>query len=170
MTSKHSSTPFGLPGKLMMSVWFRTPTTCREVIANGVFSNVRMRMASAIPGMVRWMTSLVASGVTSRGPRPVPPVVAITSTFSVSQRCVRHWTIAALSSGRICVRITSNASSRNLAASSGPLVLPRSVMCAIAQGDDSCCVPCHRYPSCSLTSKSITQEGRSFGVAANVRK
>lgn len=39
------------------------------------------------PGASRSMTALVASGVTSRGEKPVPPVVRITSMVLVRVHC-----------------------------------------------------------------------------------
>ncbi len=41
-------------------------------------------MASAIPGASRWRTSRVASGVTSRGANPVPPVVSTSDALAAS--------------------------------------------------------------------------------------
>ena len=64
----------------------RTPATPRESSACGVFAIESARIASAIPGARRSRTVIVASGVTSRGPRPVPPVVktSLASTASSS--------------------------------------------------------------------------------------
>ena len=42
------------------------------------------RMCSAIPGAMRSQAASVASGVTSRGPNPVPPVVSTTSAWATS--------------------------------------------------------------------------------------
>ena len=47
-----------------------------------------MRSASAIPGASRARTLFVASGVTSRGLSPVPPVVRMRSAWSRSAHCV----------------------------------------------------------------------------------
>ena len=49
MTSKHSRTPFGEPGRLIIKVLLRIPQTPRESIANGVFFIVSKRIASANP-------------------------------------------------------------------------------------------------------------------------
>lgn len=43
-------------------------------------------MASGIPGTARSMTSSVASGVQSRGEKPVPPVVRMRLVFSLSHK------------------------------------------------------------------------------------
>ena len=50
MTSRHSATPLGLPGRVTISVRPRIPATDRLIMAIGVFSRVRARMVSARPG------------------------------------------------------------------------------------------------------------------------
>ena len=77
-TSKPSRQPPGEPGRLTTSVEPTTPATPRERRPCGVFAIESARTASAIPGATRSSTSVVASGVTSRGPKPVPPVVRTT--------------------------------------------------------------------------------------------
>jgi hypothetical protein len=47
------------------------------------------RIVSAIPGTRRSMTCAVASGVTSRGPKPVPPVVRIRLIAPLSAHSAR---------------------------------------------------------------------------------
>lgn len=84
MTSKHSSTPFGEPGRLIISVVPRMPQTPRESIANGCNVAVSRRIVSDNPGASRSITASVASGVLSRGPKPVPPVVIRRLIFSLS--------------------------------------------------------------------------------------
>ena len=54
----------------------RSPATPRERSACGVRASASARIASAIPGASRSSTVRVASGVTSRGANPVPPVVS----------------------------------------------------------------------------------------------
>ena len=83
-----SRTAFGEPGRLTISVPDRIPQTPREIMAIGVFLKVSMRIASARPGASRSITRRVASGVLSRGAKPVPPVVMIrfTSGRSASLR------------------------------------------------------------------------------------
>ena len=78
-TSKPSRQPPGEPGRFTTSAWPRTPASPRESRACGVFASESARSASAIPGATRSSTSAVASGVTSRGPSPVPPVVSTTA-------------------------------------------------------------------------------------------
>ena len=51
------------------------PARPRESGASGVSARPRARRCSAMPGASRSRTSSVASGVTSRAARPVPPVV-----------------------------------------------------------------------------------------------
>ena len=60
----------------MISVRPRMPATPRESIQWRVWGREASRIASAIPGTSRSITSPVASGVTSRGATPVPPVVS----------------------------------------------------------------------------------------------
>ena len=52
-----------------------TPARARESAARGSASDVAARIASGMPGIWRASTREVASGVTSRGAHPVPPVV-----------------------------------------------------------------------------------------------
>jgi hypothetical protein len=58
-----------------------------------------MRSASAIPGASLSRMARVASGVTSRAVRPVPPVVRITSTRFPSDHSARREAMRAVSSG-----------------------------------------------------------------------
>ena len=51
----------------------------RDSAAIGVLAAPALLIASAIPGTSKSITVAVACGVTSRGPRPVPPVVTTTS-------------------------------------------------------------------------------------------
>lgn len=83
-TSRHSLTALGLPGRFMINVLPRIPATARESIARSVTSRLRSRIASVIPGASRSHTSSVASGVTSLGANPVPPLVKTMSTFNLS--------------------------------------------------------------------------------------
>ena len=62
----------------------RAPATARESAAIGVCASPVARISSARPGASRSITARVASGVTSRGPKPVPPVVT-TSPFAAGQ-------------------------------------------------------------------------------------
>ena len=69
-----------------MSVCFLMPETALESIALGVISRLFILMASAIPGASLSITAFVASGVTSLGAKPVPPVVKTISALTSSQR------------------------------------------------------------------------------------
>ena len=80
MTAKLSRTAFGEPGRLTINVPERMPQTPREIMAIGVCLSVSLRMASARPGASRSITASVASGVLSRGAKPVPPVVTMRLT------------------------------------------------------------------------------------------
>jgi hypothetical protein len=73
MYSKDSRTDFGLPGKLMINDLPRIPLTPLDNIPLGVIIRLFIRNASEMPGVCRSITSIVASGVTSRGENPVPP-------------------------------------------------------------------------------------------------
>jgi hypothetical protein len=55
----------------------------------GVWRRPSARIASAKPGASRSITARVASGVTSSGVRPVPPVVKIRSNSSSTKWCRR---------------------------------------------------------------------------------
>ena len=73
---RHSLTPLTLPGKLIISVDCRIPATARERAARGVLlkpSNAHQFRRFPEHGLS--ITASVASGVTSRGESPVPPVV-----------------------------------------------------------------------------------------------
>ncbi len=81
-TANPSRQPPGEPGRLTTSVPPRRPATPRESSACGVRAIASVRMASARPGASRSMNASVASGVTSRGAKPVPPVVSTSNTPS----------------------------------------------------------------------------------------
>jgi len=74
----------GLPGGFMLSLSFSAPTIPRESAARGVFFIPSARISSARPGISLSTTARVASGVTSRGPSPVPPEVKTASQSSPS--------------------------------------------------------------------------------------
>jgi len=63
-----------------------TPAAPRERRPCGVFAIESARSACAMPGASRSTTSRVASGVTSRGARPVPPVVRTRRAEAASSR------------------------------------------------------------------------------------
>src|SRR5439155_1535875 len=73
--SRHSRTPFGEPGRFTINERPRTTATALESAAIGVSWREMARMTSARPGTWYAATPRVACGVTSRGERPVPPLV-----------------------------------------------------------------------------------------------
>ena len=77
------------------------PTTERLSIAMGVNCNVCARIASAMPGTSRSMARRAASGVTSRRPMPVPPVVTMRSTSPESAQVEMRSVIVSASSATI---------------------------------------------------------------------
>src|SRR5215831_17093681 len=82
-----------------MRVLLRVPATPRDSAARGKAVIEQIRIRSEIPGASRCSTARVASGVTSRGPSPVPPVVRIRSAASASHQPVSAETICVVSSG-----------------------------------------------------------------------
>src|SRR4051794_37086871 len=85
----------------------------------GVCLSPSARIVSAKPGASRWITERVASGVTSLGVRPVPPVVKMRSQPSPTKWCSRS-SISAKSSGTTSMPTTSQPASSAAAASLGP--------------------------------------------------
>ncbi len=63
----------------MIRVLFLITDTALDSMARLVILNDSLRIYSAIPGALRVATAMVASGVTSRWEKPVPPVVIIRS-------------------------------------------------------------------------------------------
>ena len=73
----------GEPGKFIINVLFVTPAAPRDKSVVGTFSREYARSASRIPGISFSISGAVASGVTSNGDTPVPPVVTSKSTPSL---------------------------------------------------------------------------------------
>ena len=73
--SSVSAIAFGWPGRLMISALPRTTATWRDRIEVGTKARPMRRICSPKPGISLVATASVASGVTSRGAGPVPPVV-----------------------------------------------------------------------------------------------
>src|SRR5467141_3968203 len=120
IASRDSTAPLGLPGRLTISVLLLTAAVPRESTAVGVCSRPLRRISSEIPGTIRSATAWVASGVLSRGPIPVPPVVKRTSTrpeSASSRNCSR---IFAGSSDTRNAEVTSQPSPRQNATTAGP--------------------------------------------------
>ena len=100
---RHSSTALALPGRLTISVRLHIPAAARLSMARGVTCIERARIASAMPGASRSMTARVASGVTSRSEKPVPPVVATSARPRSAHSCI-SFASASSSSGKITRR------------------------------------------------------------------
>ena len=84
----------------MMRVVPRWTAIARESMARGVIFSDSARRCSTMPGTSRSLTSRVASGVTSRGLRPVPPQVKTTSAWSSSAMRISAAEMTARSSGQ----------------------------------------------------------------------
>lgn len=96
---RHSAMAVGLPGRVMMSDDPRIPAVWRDKIAVGIRPIETARIASPNPGSILVQTASVASGVTSRGDGPVPPVVMTNEQFSLSMRLMRVAEMVSSSSG-----------------------------------------------------------------------
>src|SRR6266853_5857530 len=103
-----------------MSVLCRTAAVPRESLAVGLFSNPLRRISSASPGTIRSAIAWVDSGVLSRGPIPVPPVVRSTSTRLESATVRNCSRIFAGSSDTHNEEVTSQPSPRQNATTAGP--------------------------------------------------
>ena len=73
------------------AAWIGTPECILDTVQRyrrliGVFEIASARTASAIPGTGRSTTDAVASGVWSRGDKPVPPVVSTSLVLFASSR------------------------------------------------------------------------------------
>ena len=69
---------------ILMDLMYEFPATARESMARGVTLRLPTHIATGIARISRSSTASVASGVTSRGERPVPPVVRIRFAWSSS--------------------------------------------------------------------------------------
>src|SRR2546428_2014216 len=124
-TSSDSRTALGHPGRFTTSAGPMAPATPRDSIPLGALSTEPPRTAFAMPGISRSMTRRVASGVTSFGDRPVPPVVR--TTFAPARTAARMAVATrSTSSGTSSVRTTSmpEAVRRSLMAGAAPLTPP----------------------------------------------
>src|SRR5664280_708945 len=99
MPSRVSAIAFGWPGRLMTSDLPRTTATWRDRMAVGTKARLMRRICSPKPGSSFVATASVASGVTSRGAGPVPPVVTTRSHRSSSTSSRRVALMVASSSG-----------------------------------------------------------------------
>ena len=101
----------GLPGRLTIRLRPRRPAIWRDRIAVGTSSRLRARINSPKPGMMPVAdTACVASGVTSRGLGPVPPVVRISEQRSTSASSRNAASICPRSSGNEPPRRAARAS------------------------------------------------------------
>ena len=111
----------------------RVPATARDSMARGVIFSPSVHMATGMAGISRSSTASVASGVTSRGDRPVPPVVTIRPIFFSSAQSRSAALICSFSSGTMAVWTTVKPASSSMPQTAGPLVsfrcplLPRSL-------------------------------------------
>jgi chaperonin GroEL len=96
-----------------------------ESMACLVFFRLSWRMASGRPGTSRSMTARVASGVLSRGLKPVPPVVRIKSILSLSDILTISSLRVSRSSGRTSY-LTTSPNSLTISRIAGPLLSTRS--------------------------------------------
>jgi hypothetical protein len=85
INSRLSFTPLMLPGRFIIKVFFLIPLTPLERMALGVFFCPLILTISQNPGTFLSITLSVASGVTSLGESPVPPVVTTRSAFPLSE-------------------------------------------------------------------------------------
>ena len=81
-----------------------------------------MRISSPKPGIMRSPTASVASGVTSRGLGPVPPVVRMSEHLSTSASSINAASICARSSGM--TRRTGRQGDARIAASAASMPGP----------------------------------------------
>ncbi len=118
---RHSRTALGLPGRFKISAPPRVPHTARDTAAREVLARLTMVMALSKPAMRFSMTRKVASGVTSRGATPVPPVVQMKSKPSTRASCVKSAASCRSSSGSTKPRARqSSISARANSSMSGP--------------------------------------------------
>jgi hypothetical protein len=106
---KFSLAPFGDPGRVMMTVWFLTPATGRDIMAKGVTASEEASMPWTSPGACLCSKTETASGVWSATAKPVPPVVMTRLTGSAAsvQSVIWRW-IWAVTSLTILVSTTSH--------------------------------------------------------------
>lgn len=77
ISSSVSLIAFGLPGKLSIKLLPLIPAVQRDNMAVLTYFKLIDRIYSPKPGIIFSHTASVASGVTSRGAGPVPPVVTM---------------------------------------------------------------------------------------------
>ena len=115
-----------------MRAFARTAARPRESAAVGVNSAPLRRICSPIPGTIKSATACVDSGVLSRGPIPVPPLVRIKSTrpeSANSRNCSRMF---AGSSETRSTEVTSQFNPRHTATTAGPDKSSRSPLATVS--------------------------------------
>lgn len=122
--ASESVAPAGLPGKLRTRDVPRTPQSPRLSAARAVFLDPSNLIFSATPGNCREHTACVASGVTSRGPIPVPPVVTTRRLRPVA--AISASSICFCSSGKTRASTMEKLDSRSAFATAGPETSSRS--------------------------------------------
>lgn len=119
MLSRFSVAPATLPGRFTMSAVPRMAAWARESGAIEVFLSEALRINSPNPGTARSHTDIVASGVTSRGAIPVPPVVTTSRAESPVAVSIAV-AICSISSGTIMTASTSNPAAVSICLTAGP--------------------------------------------------
>ena len=95
---RHSTAPLGFPGRAITSERSTIAARLRERIELGVIFIDWARITSPKPGNSTRIIERIASGVTSRGPAPVPPVVRIKPQPCCENERIACW-IRSASSG-----------------------------------------------------------------------
>ena len=113
--SRHSTQPADEPGVLSTRVVPRVPATPRESRPSGL----TRRIASARPGASLSSTDRVPSGVRSRGPKPVPPVVTM-RPWNPSARLRRASATSSTPSAQTARPASVQPSAATLSASAAP--------------------------------------------------
>ena len=116
--SRELTAPAGLPGTLITSAAPSVPHTARLKLAIGVSLRPSARINSATPSSSRSHTVRVASGVTSRGPMPVPPVVTTKRAMPAAFRIASS--IRSRSSGTVTRDTVWKPFASNVRAKAGP--------------------------------------------------
>ena len=99
---------------------FLIPAADLDNMERSVYFMVSSLMASGIPGTIFSHTASVASGVTSLGAKPVPPVVTIRA-ISFDEALIMASDIFSFSSGTISYYTTSDPSFLSISSTAGPL-------------------------------------------------
>jgi hypothetical protein len=118
--SRDSTAPLAAPGSLPPPPPPPPPPPERESTANGVASRPFRRINSPKPGISRSKIARVASGVTSRGATPVPPVVKMAEICSPSERVARRSLISETTSGMTSMTATLQPSCSRRSRTAGP--------------------------------------------------